>query len=321
MTILSEAILADIPLIYKILLLILLAILPNMHQLAPILDRVAKKDLKKLKWINFLEYNKKIKCCMHDFKIGIALPFKSNVVGSLSGYILITLLFLTSIFVNGTTQSLYEHLISVSVTMVLAIFFLWYDVGKRISDIEICADFKRTNNYFSFASGLTFITTFAIIIFIFFTTLAFKYGKISTSNFILICMPYILVIIFLAGAKRHSNRIYKDLTHKLEFMLLEKYSETFPHIYVKADARELQGTIQDIFNDNFIVFGYNGMKIPVEWDKITSIKLSESAADEPETESTQDAIAESADEEKESQHSIIKNYLLRPLENLYEKWI
>lgn len=319
MTILSEAILADIPLIYKILLLILLAILPNMHQLAPILDRVAKKDLKKLKWINFLEYNKKIKCCMHDFKIGIALPFKSNVVGSLSGYILIMILFFTSIFVNDTIQSLYEHLISASVSMVLVIFFLWHDVDKRISGIEICADFKRANNYFSFASGLTFTATASIIIFIIFTILTFKYDLIDTSNLILICMPYVLVLIFLAGAKRYSNRIYKDLTHKLEFMLLEKYSETFPHIYVKADTRELQGTIQDIFNDNFIVFGYNRMKIPVEWDKITSIKLSENADDEPETESTQDAVAESANEEKDSQH-FIKNYLLRPLENLYEKW-
>ena len=309
MPFLIETILDDIPTNYQILILILLAIISYMPNLIPILDAMSKKDVKRLKWINFLEYDEKIKCCRHDFKIGIAFS-KFKLFGYLSGYIFIIYIFPTYIFHPSIKESLYA-LVLVSAVMSLAIYPFWQYVGKRISFINIYADFKRTNNYFSFMLGLTSVVTFAIILFIFFTILAFKYEQIDTPDFILICMIYLLIVSFLvARIKSDSNLIHKNLTHKLQFMLLNKYSGTFPHIYVKADARELQGKVQDIFNDNFIVFGYNGLKIPVEWDKITSIKLSEIADDEIETEAIQDATGELAKDDK-SKLSKIKNYFLR----------
>lgn len=272
MPFLIETILDDIPIIYKIVILIFMGIFPNMHHLVPILDQVAKKNKMKSKWINFLCYDKKIELCISDVEKMMKTSWTYNIGGSVAGYLFITILFIVPIFVvSGYIQSLYHLLVSISISLVLPIFFLLYTINERISNIAHITDVSRNHNYLIFTSSFTFVSTFAIILFLTFTMYA--YGK--NPDFITMGILYLFVILYLVVAKRYSNRIYKNLTHKLESMLLEKYSDAFPYIYVKADERELQGKVQDIFNDNFIIFGYNGLKIPVEWDKVTSIKLSE----------------------------------------------
>lgn len=279
MPFLIETILDDIPTIYKLVILTFMVIFPNTHHLVPILDQVTKKNKMKSKWINFLRYDKKIELCMHNVKKRMKHSWKYSIGGSVIGYIYITILFIVPIFVvSEYIQSLYHLLVSISISLVLPIYFLLYAINECISNIASFADISRNHNYLIFTSSFTFVSTFAIILFLIFTMYA--YGSSKSPDFITMGILYLFVIIYLVVAKRYSNRIYKDLTHKLESMSLEKYSEAFPHIYVKAAERELQGKVQDIFNDNFLVFGYNGLKIPVEWDKITSIKLSERTEDE-----------------------------------------
>ena len=294
-----DTILDYIPEIYQFPILILLLILPY---LVPILNDIRVKKGKRLKWINFLKCDQKVADCASEFKKETAPSFKWNLTGSVLGYILITILFIYTITVNsiiGTTESLYHYMASVNLLMILVILFLWYNVAKPIPDIKTHEDIKRTNKYFTVAAGLTSVATFAIILSIFFTTFAYKY--IKTPELIAIGMLYFLISFFLTVVVRWSARIYKDWTNKLKHILLDEYSEAFPHVCIKDDAREFKGKVQDIFDNDLIVFGNNELKTAVEWDEITSMEISIREDNETETKSTQNETSESTKEENKSQ--------------------
>ena len=256
------------------LTLMLIAIVNKMTH---ILDVISKKDKKRLKWISFLTYDKNIDCCTFDFKKMNEMSWPSFIFGNILIGIVITAIFIGTIgYTDGATQSPYRLLVWISITIIFIITSIHNHIDECALNISNFTEFKRIKSKFDFLSGSTIITTLTTPIFLY--IVISNHQNIKATDFML----YFLVIALLLLANIMSKNTYKNLIHKLEFMLLEKYSETFPHIYVKADARELQGKVQDIFNNNFIVFGYNGLKIPVEWDKITSIKLSERTVNEAE---------------------------------------
>ena len=283
MTALLETILNEDYRFYIIAIISIFFMQIKQDSIAHILGGAIKKNKTRLKWINFLEYDEKINSCILNFKKMDAASFKSTIYGTGLGAITIVILVVVTPILYDTTQSPWSHLVWIHLNLVLTLIILRLNLSRNISNIKNCADFKDTKINFDAISSLTFTATAFVLIFLIIIAFDFVSRDIKIIDIINTAVLYFLVIVLLVLVILLSNKNYNDLTHKLESMLLEKYSETFPHIYVKADARELQGKVQDIFNDNFIVFGYNGLKIPVEWDKITSIKLSERADNEAET--------------------------------------
>ena len=283
MTALLETILNEDYRFYIIAIISIFFMQIKQDSIAHILGGAIKKNKTRLKWINFLEYNDEINSCIFNFKKMDAASFKSTIYGTGLGAITIVILFVVTPLLYDTTQSPWSHLVWVHLNLVLTLLILRLILSRNISNIKNCADFEDTKSNFDATSSLTFTATAFVLIFLIIIAFDFVSRDIKIIDIIDTALLYFLVIVLLVLVILLSNKNYNNLTHKLESMLLEKYSETFPHIYVKADARELQGKVQDIFNDNFIVFGYNGLKIPVEWDKITSMKLSERADNETET--------------------------------------
>ena len=95
--------------------------------------------------------------------------------------------------------------------------------------------------------------------------LPFNLGEILSTYILL----YFILTIAILGL-RNSKKYYLN---DLKSILNERHLDEFPSIHITTKDEMISGKIQDVFNENSITLDNGEMRITVDWDEVSILKL------------------------------------------------
>lgn len=233
----------------------------------------AEKKEKRSVWIKFLKSDRMVTKCIRTFeeivKLGGKREIKSLVIGMFSGFILqFILLVVLFIFLGNKpfTIALSSGLIS------FVLFLLNFIIAKYVSQIEkedALLNKSKLVLYYSMILNW-FYYIFAGITLSLFYNIYIIQNQISGTIFIIFGLSLFLIIVSFYVL---NIIIRRKLFDSLKSKLNTEYGKNFPNIQITTKAGNINGKIQDVFNEDIIVLDDNGLKSVVEWNEITTLKL------------------------------------------------
>lgn len=233
-------------------------------------DRKDKRSL----WMKFLKSDEMIDDCIltfdyivHPESLGVSI-----VMSIVFGFSIPIIMFLIlSDYIDSVWMSLTSSSLSHIIPSILTFYFGEYIHRMKKEDTLIdksilVTSYTKIINWFIFGN-LMIIMSYIYIIYI-------NSSKISQSELNNIRLIFLLYFILIITLLYLLNIVFhKELLESLKSKLNEQYLKKFPYIHITTKAGEINGKIQDVFNEDLVILDDNGLKAVVEWDEISTLRL------------------------------------------------
>lgn len=227
-------------------------------------------------WIKFLKSDKTIAKCILTFEKITDTDFGYSIISMLVGMFLgfiatfILLILLIISFGDKPLTTALSSLINI-VPYILSIA-----MAKYVNKIQKEDALLNKSNLVIYYSNIIywFIYMSGSMTVLFINSVYINSNKISPSDLRNIFYIYIGSIILIIISLYMLNIIIRrGLFDSLKSKLNTEYGKNFPYIHITTKAGDINGKVQDIFNEDIVVLDDNGLKAVVEWDEITTLKL------------------------------------------------
>ncbi len=227
-------------------------------------------------WIKFLKSDKTIAKCILTFEkitdTGFRHAIISMLIGMFLGFIATFILLSILIYSFGDkplTIALSSLINIVPYILSIAMAKYFYIIKKEdalLNKSNLFVYYYNIINWFIYTSG-SMTLLFINLVYI-------NSNKISPFDLRNILYIFIVSIILIITSFYTLNIIVRrELFDSLKSKLTIEYGKNFPYIHITTKAGEINGNIQDVFNEDIIVLDDNGLKAVVEWNEISTLRL------------------------------------------------
>lgn len=235
-----------------------------------------KKDRKKRRslWIQVLRNNEIINESLLKFEkikymSGIYLFF-SMIIGSLLGFTLTVILFFYFIELTSNMGTAGALISFINFLPYFVLILTMRYIKKSYGNLDKSYLIKY---YFTGINWFLFTTNLIIFFFFFVIILRLnQFNQIELNTFFII---YLYSFLPLASVVYGFRKLQQGFYENIKISINNLYLNKFPYLEIVTKDENLNGNLEDIFNEDIIILDKNGLKIVIEWDSISSLKFHE----------------------------------------------